>query len=150
MPIASLDKSLLALLMALYRFDSDLDADSLDTLENLGDLLNEDPPDLEEIDTAIDDFLTTHTALTALYQDALTQIDRLDLPDDYLPDQATLERQLGIELRGRGYFDGKPRNNLNEIGNLMVLILTSDKPEKTAKKIEDLDKYWELPPTPLL
>ncbi|QIZ72927.1 hypothetical protein [Oxynema aestuarii] len=136
--------------MALYRFDSDLDADSLDTLENLGDLLNEDPPDLEDIDTAIDDLLTTHTALTALYQEALTQLDRLDLPDDYLPDEATLEQQLSIEVKAKGYFGGKPRNNLNEIGNLMVLILTSDKPQKTAKKIEGLDKYWELPPTPLL
>ncbi|MBK4731452.1 hypothetical protein JJD41_16500 [Oxynema sp. CENA135] len=136
--------------MALYRFDSDLDADSLDTLENLGDLLNEDPPDLEEIHTAIDDLLTTHTALTALYQEALTQIDRLDLPDDYLPDETTLEQQLSIEVKAKGYFGGKPRKNIKEIGNLMVLILTSDKPEKTAKKIEDLEKYWELPPTPLL
>ncbi|CDM96321.1 hypothetical protein V6O07_23105 [Arthrospira platensis SPKY2] len=147
---ASVDKTLLALLLALYHLKTELaPAEVLALQTNVGRLLELRPDKSTAIQSEINAILDKNPELQRLCQEAMTKLDCLDRPDCYLPNRTELETQLEIEYRYRGYFGGKPKKNTNEIQNLTVLILTSDRPHKTAKKIKNFDQYWELPQTPM-
>lgn len=149
----SVDKSLLAFLLALYRLESPLtDAEVLNLQNNLGALLalrpDKETAILEEIPT----ILAKHSGLNQLYQEAMTKLAPLEGEKLYhrLPPKNLLEQQLGITSNSRGYIPQGPANQKNtEVVNFARMVMTSDRPDKSVKKIESLAEYWELPPTPI-
>ncbi|HIK08832.1 MAG TPA: hypothetical protein IGS52_00955 [Oscillatoriaceae cyanobacterium M33_DOE_052] len=149
----SVDKTLLAFLLALYRLDSPLTgAEVLDLQNNLGTLLELRPDQDAAILGEINKILAKHPELNALYQEAMTKLAPLEGEQLYhrLPPKNLLEQQLGITSSSKGYIpQGKPNQKNTEVVNLSRMVMTSDRPDKAAKNLNFLQEYWELATTPI-
>ncbi len=150
----SVDKTLLAFLLALYRLDSPLTgAEVLDLQNNLGTLLELRPDQEAAILGEINTILAKHPELNALYQEAMTKLAPLEGVQLYhrLPPKNLLEQQLGITSHSKGYIpQGKPNQKNTEVVNLSRMVITCDRPDKAAKNLHFLQEYWELATNPIL
>lgn len=145
------NKTLLALLLALYRLPQDLDPDDLEALEEVGDLLEHNPGNGSEVESEINGILQNNAEFKELYEAALAKLAPLDAEQlqGFLPSEDELVRQLEIQELPRGYFGGKPRLESQEITNLTRVVATSDRPSQTAKQLDFLRGCWKLPETPM-
>ena len=141
----SVDKSLLAFLLALYRLESPLtDAEVLNLQNNLGTLLELRPDKETAILEEITTILAQHSGLNQLYQEAMTKLAPLEEEKLYhrLPPKNLLEQQLGIISGSKGYIaQGKPNQKNTEVVNLSRMVMTSDRPDKAAKNLNFLQEY---------
>ncbi|MEB3825981.1 hypothetical protein [Phormidium sp. CCY1219] len=148
---SNLDKTLLALLLALHHLDADLAADDMEALEELGELL-EDDPEAESVSEEVEAICAANPALEQLYREALTKLAPLDEEKlaSGLPPTTELEKQLEITERDRGYVPkGTANRKSRELVNISREIMKRDRPDRSAKKLEFLQQYWELPQTPI-
>ncbi len=149
----NLDKTLLAFLLALYHLEPKLTDDELYALEELGEALDDEWVGEElNLIADIEAIAAANPTLNQLYQKALTKLAPLNLEQLHqgLPSPAQLEALLGISATSRGYVpQGEPTQKTNEVVNLSRMVMTRDRPEKDVKKIDELGRYWELPPVPM-
>ena len=149
----SVDKTLLAFLLALYRLDTPLTGmEVLDLQNNLGTLLELCPDKEKAIIQEVNTILEKNPELNQLYQEAMTKVASLEAEQLYhrLPPKNLLEQQLGITQTSKGYLpQGRPNQRTSEVVNLSRMVMTRDRPDKSVKQIESLAEYWELPQTPI-
>ncbi|MCT7957533.1 hypothetical protein [Laspinema palackyanum] len=149
----SVDKTLLAFLLALYRLDDELTmAEVVDLQNNVGTLLELRPDKEKAIIEEVNTILEKNPGLNQLYQEAMTKVASLEEGQLYqwLPPKNLLQQQLGIREIDRGYLpQGKPNQRTSEVVNLSRMVMTRDRPDKSVKKIEGLEEYWELPQAPI-
>ncbi len=142
-------KVLLALLLALKSLESPLNPDEQAALYTIGGQLELDPVgDWEFIQEGLMTIIDTNASLKELYHNVITQLDGVDgnIPPDCLPTAAELERELPQKsyLEVRGYFEGNADLESNEILNATVVVLRSDNPAATTKKLSFLEKIQKL------
>lgn len=149
----SVDKTLLAFLLALYRLEGELTmVEVADLQENVGRLLELRPDKEKAIIEEINTILEKNPALNQLYQEAMTKVASLEGEQLYqwLPQKNLLQQQLGITEIDRGYTpQGKPNQQTSEVVNLSRMVMTRDRPDKSVKQIQALAEYWELPQAPI-
>ncbi|MBO0351108.1 hypothetical protein J0895_18930 [Phormidium pseudopriestleyi FRX01] len=149
----SVDKTLLAFLLALYRLEGELTmVEVADLQENVGRLLELRPDKEKAIIEEINTILEKNPALNQLYQEAMTKVASLEGEQLYqwLPQKNLLQQQLGITEIDRGYTpQGKPNQRTSEVVNLSRMVMTRDRPDKSVKQIQALAEYWELPQAPI-
>jgi hypothetical protein len=149
----SVDKTLLAFLLALYRLDGELTkVEVADLQSNLGTLLELRPDKEKAIIEEVNTILETNPGLNQLYQEALTKVASLEGEQlsQWLPPKNLLQQQLGITEIDRGYLpQGKPNQRTSEVVNLSRMVMTRDRPDKSVKQIQALAEYWELPQAPM-
>lgn len=151
----TLDKTLLALLLSLSQLTFDLSGDEIYALEEIGDLLADDLDCRSEIETKINQILEQimehNSEFKELYQQAISKLAPLNSSQilAILPEKELLRQELEVNHISRGYFGGKPQIESQEIPNLTRAIAKSDRPDKNAKKLNFLQKYWEMPHFPI-
>jgi hypothetical protein len=149
----SVDKTLLAFLLALYRLEGELTkVEVADLQSNLGTLLELRPDKEKAIIQEVNTILEKNPGLNQLYQEAMTKVASLEAEQLYhrLPPKNLLEQQLGITQTPKGYLpQGRPNQRTSEVVNLSRMVMTRDRPDKSVKQIESLAEYWELPQTPI-
>jgi hypothetical protein len=149
----SVDKTLLAFLLALYRLDGELTkVEVADLQTNLGTLLELRPDKEKAIIEEVNTILEKNTGLNQLYQEALTKVASLEGEQlsQWLPPKILLQQQLGITEIDRGYLpQGRPNQRTSEVVNLSRMVMTRDRPDKSVKQIQALAEYWELPQAPM-
>jgi hypothetical protein len=149
----SVDKTLLAFLLALYRLDGELTkVEVADLQSNLGTLLELRPDKEKAIIEEVNTILETNPGLNQLYQEAMTKVASLEGEQlsQWLPPKNLLQQQLGITEIDRGYLpQGKPNQRTSEVVNLSRMVMTRDRPDKSVKQIQALAEYWELPQAPI-
>lgn len=149
----SVDKTLLAFLLALYRLEGELTmVEVADLQENVGRLLELRPDKEKAIIEEINTILEKNPGLNQLYQEAMTKVASLEGEQLYqwLPQKNLLQQQLGITEIDRGYTpQGKPNQRTSEVVNLSRMVMTRDRPDKSVKQIQALAEYWELPQAPI-
>jgi hypothetical protein len=149
----SVDKTLLAFLLALYRLDGELTkVEVADLQSNLGTLLELRPDKEKAIIEEVNTILETNPGLNQLYQEAMTKVASLEGEQlsQWLPPKILLQQQLGITEIDRGYLpQGKPNQRTSEVVNLSRMVMTRDRPDKSVKQIQALAEYWELPQAPI-
>lgn len=138
-----------ALLLTLKYLESPLTPDEQAALYAIGGRLELDPVgDWEFIQKGLMAIIGTNASLKELYQTAITQLDGVDgnIPPDCLPTAAELERELSQKsyLEVRSYFKGNADLESNEILNATVVVLRSDNPAATTKKLSFLEKIQKL------
>lgn len=150
----SVDKTLLAFLLALHRLETPLTGrEVLDLQNNVGTLLELRPDKEAAIQSEIQAIAAANPELDRIYQEALTKIVPLDLEQLYhrLPPKNLLEQQLGITQTSKGYVPkGKPETKSSEIVNLSRMVLTRDRPDKSVKKLDCLAEYWDWNHVPMV
>lgn len=145
------NKALLALLLSLSQLTCDLSGDEIYALEEIGDLLADYLDCRSEIESKINQIQEQNSEFKNLYQQAISKLAPLDSSQllAILPEKELLLQELEVNHISRGYFGGKPQIETWEIPNLTRAIVNSDRPDQKAKKLNFLQKYWELPPTPI-
>ncbi|KPQ31428.1 MAG: hypothetical protein HLUCCO16_21890 [Phormidium sp. OSCR] len=150
----SVDKTLLAFLLALYRLEGELTkVEVADLQNNVGTLLELRPDKEKAILQEVQTMLEKNSELNQLYQEAMTKVASLEGEQlsQWLPPNNRLQQQLGIQEIDRGYVpEGKATQQTNEVVNLSRMVMRRDRPEKDVKKIAELGRYWEIPPVPML
>ncbi|AFY82167.1 hypothetical protein [Oscillatoria acuminata] len=151
----SVDKTLLAFLLALYRLDTPLTGrEVLDLQNNVGTLLELRPDQEAAIQSEIQARLDKNPELNQIYQEALTKLAPLDLEQLYhrLPPKNLLEQQLGItQQTSKGYVPKRRQNQqTSEVVNLSRMVMTSDRPDKSVKKLDCLAEYWDSMHVPMV
>ncbi|NEQ77342.1 MAG: hypothetical protein F6K23_32640 [Okeania sp. SIO2C9] len=144
----TIDNTLLALLLALKNLENPLNTQEQEALADVGQQLKLDSNDWDFIE---DDLMATihgNDALNQLYQKAKAKLDACDrpIPTDLLPTDAELENALPRESKGgtRAHFEGKPDEQSNEILNLATNVVSTEKPEETAKKLSFLERLSQF------
>lgn len=149
----SVDKTLLAFLLALYRLDGELTkVEVADLQSNLGSLLELRPDKEKAIIQEVNTILEKNPGLNQVYQEALTKVASLEGEQlsQWLPPKILLQQQLGITEIDRGYLpQGRPNQRTSEVVNLSRMVMTRDRPDKSVKQIQALAEYWELPQAPI-
>lgn len=150
----SVDKTLLAFLLALYRLDTPLTGmEVLDLQNNVGTLLELRPDKEAAIQSEIQVMLDKNPELNQIYQEAMTKLAPLDLEQLYhrLPPKYLLDHQLGITQTPKGYVPkGRPNQQTSEVVNLSRMVMTRDRPDKSVKKLDCLAEYWDSMHVPMV
>ncbi len=142
-------KVLLALLLALKSLESPLNPDEQVAFDTAGGRLELDPvEDWEFIQEGLMAIIDANAPLKELYQNVITQLESVDgnIPPECLPTAAELEQELsqGSNLESRGHFEGNADVESNEILNATVVVLRSDNPAATTKKLSFLEKIQKF------
>lgn len=144
----AIPNTLLALLLALKNLEHSLNEDEQEALAKVGQELASNPDDWDFIEDDLMAIIQANDTLNQLYQEAKAKLDALDapIPSDLLPTDAELEKALPPESEGgkRAYFEGKPDEQSNEILNLVTNVVSTEKPEETAKKLSFLERLSQF------
>ncbi len=146
--------TLLALLLALKNLENPLSKNEREALADVGQQLKLDPNDWEFIEADLMAIIEANYALNQLYQQVKAKLDAVDdpIPSELLPTDAELENALPPESEGgrRAYFEGIPDEQSNEILNITSIIVSTEKPEETTKKLPFLERLWHFLSPPIL
>lgn len=147
----TIDNTLLALLLALKNLENPLNTEEQEALADVGQQLKLDPNDWDFIEDELMATIHGNDALNQLYQKAKAKLDALNspIPPDLLPTDAELENALPRESKGGTrahppYGEGKPDEQSNEILNLATNVVSTEKPEETAKKLPFLERVSQF------
>jgi len=138
--------NLLGLLLALKNLKTPLSQDERNKLVDMGKNLKENPNDQYLIKKDLMAILKANDTLKQLYKEAKAKLDALDrpIPTNLLPTKEELETVLPPESDSgkynKAYFEGKPDDKSNEILNLATNVVSTEKPEETAKKLPFLER----------
>lgn len=136
---ASIDTTLLALLLALSNLDEPLSETEQAALNTVGKQLDANPKAWELIEKGLMKVVVANDSLNQQYQVAIALLEAVDgkIPSGLLPTEAELEQVLtvGNKLEKRPY-KPKPVENYpsNEILNASIEVLKSLNPVETTKK----------------
>ncbi len=140
----AIHNTLLAVLLALKNLENPLSEEEGKALASVGQQLRLDPKDWDFIKDDSMAMIKANGALNQAYQQAKAKLDALDrpIPSDLLPTDEELENVLPPESEGgkRAHFEGKPDKQSNEILDLTVKVLATEKPEETAQKLPYLKR----------
>ncbi|MEM1169484.1 MAG: hypothetical protein AAGJ08_10520 [Cyanobacteria bacterium P01_H01_bin.35] len=136
--------TLLAFLLALKNLEIPLSEEERGALADVGQQLKLNPNDWDFIEDDLMAIVEGNNTLNQLYQKAKAKLDALDtpIPPKLLPTEKELETVFPPESEGgkRAYFEGKPDEQSNEILNLTTNVVSTEKPEETAKKLSFLER----------
>ncbi|NET42727.1 hypothetical protein [Okeania sp. SIO2B3] len=145
------DNTLLAFLLALKNLENPLSENEREALAKISQKLKKNPNDWNFTEKKLMAIIKANQALNQLYQQAKTKLDALDrpIPFDLMPTEAELEKVLPPESKGGTrahlpYGEGEPNKQSNEIFNLSVKVLPTEKPEETAKKLSFLERLSQF------
>lgn len=136
---ASIDTTLLALLLALSNLDAPLSPTEQVALNKVGKQLDANPEAWDLIEKGLMKVVVANDSLNQQYQVAIALLEAVDgkIPAGLLPTEAELEQLLtvGNKLEKRPY-KPKPVENSqsNEILNASIEVLKSLNPVETTKK----------------
>ena len=137
---ASIDTTLLALLLALSNLDEPLSETEQAALNKVGKQLDANPKAWNIIEKGLMKVVGANDSLHQQYQAAIALLEAVDgkIPSGLLPTEAELEQLLtvGNKLEKRA---GKPKpvqdSQSNEILNTSTEVLKSLSPAETSKKL---------------
>lgn len=140
----SRDSTLLALLLALKNLKVPLSEAEQAKFFEIGEQLELDPDDWDFIYEGTIDTIAKNPSLNQLFEAYVLQLKCLSgsIPPSLLPTEIELEQELfaSSNIEKRGYFEGNPDLQNNEILNVSIPILTSDNAAAKAKQLTFLDK----------
>jgi hypothetical protein len=138
--------TLLALLLALKQLETPLTADERAKLKTKGQQLAIDPDDWDYIQEGLMAIVEQNPSLDRLFQTAKMQLQAIDgnIPIELLPTRQEKEAELFVDDQrepvSRGYFEGEPDRESDEILNTAINVLTKEDSAKTAKKLSFLQR----------
>ncbi len=138
--------TLLALLLALKQLETPLTADERAKLKTKGQQLAIDPDDWDYIQKGLMAVIQQNPSLDRLFQTAKMQLQAIDgnIPIELLPTRQEKEAELFVDDQrepvSRGYFEGEPDRESDEILNTAINVLTKEDSAKTAKKLSFLQR----------
>lgn len=131
--------TLQALLLALSHPDVVLSETEKDKLFEVGEQLELDPDDWEFIYNGLIHLIFSNPTLKPIFETEVAILS--DIPDNLklqlLPTATELEQafSIGVNIEKRGYVEGKPDLESQEILNLSRKILKEEDPADTVKKL---------------
>lgn len=136
-------KTLLAVLLALKNLEAPLSSAEQSDFKKLGQQLYLRPKSWESVAERLVTVIKTNVPLNQLYQDAKAQLNTGDgnISPNLLPTKAELEQVISADKISvpvtRSGFDRtvKPDRQSHEVVNIAVVILNTDNPDETAKKL---------------
>ena len=138
--------TLLALLLALKQLETPLTTDERAKLKTKGQQLALDPDGWDYIQQGLMAVIQQNPSLDRLFQTAKVQLEAIDgnIPIELLPTRQEKEAELFVydkrEPVSRGYFEGEPDRESDEILNTAINVLTKEDSAKTAKKLSFLQR----------
>lgn len=144
-----LNKTLLALLLALSDLKTPLSNEEKAGLVNVADQLYLDPDAWEsDIEPNLLAIIHSNPNLNKLFQEMQTKLELIDIETlrEYLPSEAELEQAIPSNQRAvtRGFEPGGDSFGKSlEINNMTIRVLSSPEPENTSRKLSDFDKIKE-------
>ena len=138
--------TLLALLLALKQLETPLTADERAKLKTKGQQLAIDPDDWDYIQEGLMAVIQQNPSLDRLFQTAKMQLQAIDgnIPIELLPTRQEKEAELFVDDKrapvSRGYFEGEPDRESDEILHTAINVLTKEDSAKTAKKLSFLQR----------
>jgi len=147
--------TLLAFLIALAQLQTSLTPDEKEALKKTASQLyfDFDPDNWNLIKEGLVATIRANSVLYQNYQTALVQLQLVNgnIPLEQMPTQNELETELTVnnhEPVTYGYFRGEPERESDEIRNVTIHVLTSQKPDEAAKKLSFLNRLqnWLLKP----
>jgi hypothetical protein len=149
---SSINKTLIALLLALKELPIPLSRDEQAILQDVGQQLNIDPDDWDFIKEQIAVLIEANYSLNQIFQAKIRKLDALDgrIPKELLPNIAQLETEIFGETREIVTFDGQSKddnyNKSKQVINITSSILITENQEQTTKELgflEKIDEYVE-------
>ncbi|KAB8314421.1 hypothetical protein SD81_038610 [Tolypothrix campylonemoides VB511288] len=139
----SVQKTLLALLLALTSTEVSLSSTERSALNRVGRLLKRNRDDWQVIQKSLNEVLEENPTYKQVYLDILKQLETIDIDTllDKLPTQEQLIEELSTEdnLVYLGSFGGKPERTNNPIQDCFMPVLETSKPDESAKKLTSLN-----------
>ncbi len=138
--------TLLALLLALKQLETPLTTDEQAKLKTKGQQLAIDPDDWDYIQEGLMAIVEQNPSLDRLFQTAKMQLQAIDgnIPIELLPTRQEKEAELFVDDKrepvSRGYFEGEPDRESDEILTTAINVLTKEDSAKTAKKLSFLQR----------
>ena len=143
--------TLLALLLALKNLDKPLSENERQALAEIGQDLESNSNDWSFIEDNLMTIIQANDTLNQLYQEAKSKLDTLNspIPPNLLPTDAELENAPSPESKGGTrahppYGEDQPDEQSNEILNLVTNVVSTEKPEETAKKLSFLERISQF------
>lgn len=152
----SINKTLIAVLLALKELQILLSKDEQEILQDIGQQLNTDPDYWEFIKEEIIALIEGNNTLKQIFQAKIAKLDALDgrIPKEFLPDLADLKTELFGETKGITTFDGgiysssggitnESYDRSSQVIDITSTILLGEKPDETAKQLVFLEQISE-------
>lgn len=136
-------KKMLALLLTLRNLGENLHEDEKAALKNIGQQLKLDPNDKEFIEDNLMAIIEANFSLQYLYQSFINQLNNKNYNSllKLLPTEVELEKELPDNYcETRGYFQGVPDLESDEISNVTVVVLTNDDPAAISKNLSFIER----------
>lgn len=143
---ASVNTTLIALLLALKDLKDPLSPTEQANLETVGEQLALAPNRWESIEKDLMKVIEANPSLNQQYLATKAKLDGMDgnIPADLLPNEAELTQELatGTTREIRGYKPGKPAQSDPTvlINDIVVPVLRNNDPPTTAKKLSFLER----------
>lgn len=158
-----LKNSLLSLLLALKNLSVPLTDSERTALADISEQLMYDADAWDIIEPDLNKILQGNPTLNHVYQDSLTKLAQLEgnLPPNVLPTLAELKTEIPsdsnepadfshfMDLAAEGNLTGESDRESLEVLNASIKVLSTDKPEQTAKKVSALDRLWQILQQPI-
>ena len=144
----SVNKTLLALLLALKDLETPLSKEEQEAFRDVADQLHLDSQDWDDYKLKLLEVIQANATLNQLYQTALSQLDTFsdNIPCNLLPTQAELEQAIPTEQSPeiRGFAPISDDLESNEINNMVINVLASKNPSETTKKLNTFEKLQQF------
>jgi hypothetical protein len=142
------NKTLLALLLALKDLETPLTKEEQEAFRNVADQLHLDPQGWEDYRLDLLTVIEANCSFNQLYQTALSQLDTLsdNIPCNLLPTDAELEKALTTAQAPvtRGFAPLSDDLESNEINNMVINVLASHNPTETTKKLSRFEQLQQF------
>ncbi|MGI2904852.1 CHAT domain-containing protein [Tolypothrix sp. VBCCA 56010] len=145
----SIDKTLIALLLALKELQIPLSQDEQAILQDIGQQLDIDPDYWDFIQEEITALIEANYTLNQLFQTKIAKLDALDgqIPRDFLPNLAELKKEVFGETKEIVTFDGQTRgenyDRSKQVINITSTILLTENQDQTTKQLVFLEQISE-------
>lgn len=145
---APVNKTLLALSLALKDLQAPLSGDEQAAFRNAAEQLKFEPDSWQDYEQDLLKVIQANSTLNQLYQAASSQLDALssEIPSNLLPTQAELEQALPntTKVVTRGFAPVNDDYETNEINNIVINILTTSNPPETVKKLSRFEQLQQF------
>jgi CHAT domain len=149
---SSINKTLIALLLALKELQIPLSKDEQANLQDVGQQLDIDPDYWDFIQEQITTLIKSNYTLNQIFQAKIRKLDALDgrIPREFLPNLAELKTELFGEMKEIVTFDGSSngenRNRTTQLIDITSTILRTENQDQTTKQLvflEQISQYVE-------
>lgn len=146
---SSINKTLIALLLALKELQIPLSKDEQAILQDVGQQLDLDPDDWDFIEEQITALIEANYTLKQLFQAKIAKLDVLEgrIPREFLPNLAELKTKLFGESREIVTFDGQSKgenyDRSKQVINITSTILLTENQDQATKQLVFLEQISE-------